>query len=146
MTKIKFMLQNAASKNSVPKKKVFAEWVKAAFENKINSAEVGIRLVDEQESEHLNKTYRNKAKPTNILSFSYEMDKKHIEGDLVICSSLIEKEALELNIQELDHWAHIVVHGCLHLLGYTHETYENAIKMETLEANILQQLGVKLIL
>lgn len=118
----------------------FTETVKAFRQQ----AEVTIRLVDEEESQALNRDYRHKDKPTNVLSFPFEVPKGielDLLGDLVICRQVVEREAKEQNKDLSAHWAHMVVHGSLHLLGYDHIQDEEAQEMESLEITIMQSLG-----
>ena len=106
--------------------------------------ELTIRFVDEKESAELNEQYRHKEGATNILSFPFDMPEEvelNLLGDLVICASVVKKEAAEQKKEELAHWAHMIVHGTLHLLGYDHLTDEQAVVMETKEIKILSQLG-----
>ncbi len=107
--------------------------------------EVTLRFVDASESQQLNLDYRQKDKPTNVLSFEFEAP-EHIEmaflGDLVICASVVEQEATEQNKNPIDHWAHLCVHGLLHLLAYDHINEEDAIEMENLETAILAKLNI----
>ncbi|MFT5542720.1 MAG: putative rRNA maturation factor [Arenicella sp.] len=107
--------------------------------------EVTLRFVDASESQQLNLDYRQKDKPTNVLSFEFEAP-EHIEmaflGDLVICASVVEQEATEQNKSPIDHWAHLCVHGLLHLLAYDHIHEEDAIEMESLETVILAKLNI----
>jgi probable rRNA maturation factor len=107
-------------------------------------AEVTIRLVDNDESQMLNSTYRGKDKPTNVLSFPFEAPEGlelPLLGDLVICRQVVEQEAKEQNKILFAHWAHMVVHGSLHLLGYDHISDDEAEEMESLETEIMQELG-----
>ena len=134
--KINVDLQNASASKQVPPFSKFEIWVNAALRNYPKNAEICIRVIDEPESQQLNSTYRHKNYPTNVLSFPYDDDKSHLLGDIAICASIIEKEAKEQNINIESHWAHIVIHGCLHLIGYTHDTDKNAEKMESLEAKL----------
>ncbi len=118
----------------------FSETVKAFRPQ----AEVTIRLVDEAESQALNRDYRHKDKPTNVLSFPFEVPEGielDLLGDLVICRQVVEREAKEQNKDLSAHWAHMVVHGSLHLLGYDHIEDEQAQEMESLEIAIMQSLG-----
>ena len=105
-----------------------------------------IRVVDEQESRQLNSRYRGKDRPTNVLSFPFQVpagvDSDHL-GDLVICAELVEREAREQQKKAMDHWAHMVVHGVLHLRGLDHQTEEQAGEMEDLEKEILAGLGIE---
>jgi probable rRNA maturation factor len=106
--------------------------------------ELTIRLVDEEESRALNSQYRGKDKPTNVLSFPFEAPAQielDLLGDLVICAPVVGKEAKEQEKPELSHWAHMVVHGTLHLLGYDHTEDQEADEMEAIEVSILSKLG-----
>lgn len=130
--------------NDLPKEQDFQRWVNAAILPFQAEAELTIRLVDEAESRELNATYRHKDKSTNVLSFPFESPpeiKLPLLGDLVICCQVVQREAREQNKPLLAHWAHMTIHGCLHLLGYDHLTDEQAEEMETLETEILQTLG-----
>ena len=106
--------------------------------------EMTIRIVDEEESQTLNREYRGKDYPTNVLSFPFEVP-EGIElpllGDLVICRQVMEREAKEQQISLASHWAHLAVHGTLHLLGYDHIEEAEAEEMEGLETQIMQKLG-----
>jgi probable rRNA maturation factor len=106
--------------------------------------ELTIRIVDRQEIQQLNKDYRHIDKATNILSFPFEAPDfipLNLLGDLVICQSIIEQEAKAQNKLLIAHWAHIIIHGVLHLLGYDHIEELEAIKMEALEIEIMAKLG-----
>ncbi len=138
-------LQIATETNDYPSEDQFQQWVDAALAGSDEDAEVVIRLVDEAESAELNKQYRHKQGPTNILSFPFEAPEGvelDLLGDLVICAPIIAKEALEQNKQTLHHWAHITVHGVLHLLGYDHIEDHDAEQMEALEIEILNKLNI----
>lgn len=139
-----------ASENSdnLPLLSQFQHWVDKALSTEANNTaypetEITIRIVDESESHQLNLTYRGKDKPTNVLSFPFEAP-ANIElpllGDLVICRSVVEQEALEQNKPLEAHWAHLTIHGTLHLLGYDHLTDAEAEEMESLETTIMQSL------
>lgn len=123
----------------------FQLWVESALTQVEEDCELSIRLVDEEESAQLNSEYRGKAGPTNVLSFPFdaaiELEPKLL-GDLVICRPVVEREAAEQGKAIVDHWAHMVVHGCLHLLGYDHIEDNEAEKMEALEIHILQSLDI----
>jgi len=147
MTSATIDLQEASEHPHCPTLSQLTSWVDAALsraaENKQES-EITIRIVDESESQSLNKQYRGKDKPTNVLSFPFEAPAQielDLLGDLVICAPIVEKEAKEQEKPELAHWAHMVVHGTLHLLGYDHVDDKEADEMEALEVNILQSLG-----
>ena len=113
-----------------------------------HDTEVVIRIVDEQESAQLNQQYRHISGPTNILSFPVEIPadvplEHDLLGDLVICAPVLQKEALSQNKSLHDHWAHIVIHGVLHLLGYDHIDEEDAAQMELREIKILEKFKIK---
>lgn len=141
-------LQIATESTDYPSEEQFQQWLDAAlsgFEEEGADAEVVIRLVDDAESAELNQQYRHKEGPTNILSFPFEAPEGmelDLLGDLVICAPIIAKEALEQNKQTLHHWAHITVHGVLHLLGYDHIEDQDAEQMEALEIEILNTLNI----
>ena len=110
-----------------------------------SAAEITIRLVDSDESQQLNNQYRGKDKPTNVLSFPFEVPtgiELDLLGDLVICAPVIAAEAIEQNKSENAHWAHMVIHGCLHLLGYDHINDQEAEEMEALEIALLAKLNI----
>jgi probable rRNA maturation factor len=135
-----------AYEGQVPEQALFQKWAEAALQEDITEdCELSIRLVEIEESAALNKTYRDKTGPTNVLSFPFDspipMEPKLL-GDLVICVPIVEKEALEQAKQLDHHWAHLVVHGCLHLLGYDHIEDDQAEEMEAFEVEILQRLAI----
>ena len=107
--------------------------------------EVTFRIVDTIESRQLNSDYREKDKPTNVLSFPFEAP-EHIDmpflGDLVVCAAVVEQEAKEQNKQIIDHWAHLCIHGLLHLLGYDHIHESEAQEMEGIETATLAKLNI----
>ena len=139
-----------ASAEPVPDEDDIRGWVRAALEGRIsgNEAEVSMRLVDEPEMTELNKTYRKKSCSTNVLSFpageveGLPADVPRLLGDIVICAEVVRTEAAEQGKDVADHWAHMLVHGTLHLLGHDHETDAEAVEMEALEARILSHFGV----
>lgn len=137
-------LQIATEHTPLPSQADFETWVRVALGNTMDTAELTIRLVDVPESQMLNLTYRSKDKPTNVLSFPFEappgMDLPLL-GDLVICVGVVEQEATEQNKPLQAHWAHMVIHGCLHLLGYDHIIDEEAEEMESLETQLIEGLG-----
>lgn len=128
----------------LPSKAEFQRWLTAVLPKFQAISEVTIRIVDEAESHHLNLTYRGKDKPTNVLSFPFEAPPEielPLLGDLIICRQVVEQEAAEQQKTAEEHWAHMVVHGCLHLLGYDHIEDDEAEEMEGLETEILAELG-----
>lgn len=135
-----------AYEGQVPEQALFQRWAEAALQEDVTEdCELSIRLVEVEESAELNNTYRAKTGPTNVLSFPFDspipMEPKLL-GDLVICVPIVEKEALEQAKQLEYHWAHLVVHGCLHLLGYDHIEDDQAEEMEAFEVEILQTLAI----
>ncbi len=122
----------------------FSAWLEAAVTPFQTQAEVTIRIVDTAESHQLNLEYRGKDKPTNVLSFPFEAPpgiELDLLGDLIICRQVVEQEAVEQNKPLKAHWAHMVVHGSLHLLGYDHIEDDEAEEMESLETELMQKLG-----
>jgi probable rRNA maturation factor len=120
-------------------------WVDTALSGFDQDTEIVVRIVDEQESARLNEQYRHKSGPTNILSFPVEVPEGielNLLGDLVICAPVLEREAQQQNKLLADHWAHIIVHGVLHLLGYDHIEDDEAELMENKEIDILNQLTI----
>lgn len=118
-------------------------WAQAAWQGEADS-EVTVRVVDAAESQALNQQYRGKDAPTNVLSFPFEAPPGipvALAGDLVICAPVVEREAREQNKPLKAHWAHMVIHGILHLQGFDHITDEEASVMEELEIRLLAQLG-----
>lgn len=129
---------------NLPSLEDFQHWATQAVRATEVEPEITVRIVDEEESQTLNRTYRNKDKSTNVLSFPFECPEEVVLpllGDLVICRQVVEKEAKEQNKPLMAHWAHMTVHGCLHLLGYDHIVDEEAEEMESLETKIMQSLG-----
>ncbi len=139
-------IQTIFNSKGQPDQKHIQQWVDAALEGFNQDTEIVVRIVDEQESAELNEQYRHKSGPTNILSFPVEVPEGielNLLGDLVVCAPVLEKEALEQHKTLSDHWAHIIVHGVLHLLGYDHLDDEEAELMENKEIAILKQLTIK---
>lgn len=137
-------LQIATADDNVPSEGEFRIWVHAALPPDQRGSEVTIRLVGEEESKGLNGQYRDKPYATNVLSFPsdlpQELDIPYL-GDLVICVPVVEREAREQSKPLNAHWAHMVVHGTLHLLGYDHQSDEEADAMEAQEAEVLALFG-----
>lgn len=124
---------------------LFQQWVDAVLNDPDQSSEVVIRIVDDAESAELNERYRHKSGPTNILSFPFEAPPEveiELLGDLVLCAPVIQREAQEQHKLPEHHWAHITIHGVLHLLGYDHINDAEAEQMEALEIEILQTLNI----
>ena len=128
----------------LPTEEQIVQWATAAVQPEGDEVEMTVRIVDESESHELNLTYRGKDRPTNVLSFPFECPDEvelPLLGDLVICHQVVEREAAEQEKPLMAHWAHMVVHGCLHLLGYDHIEDDEAEEMESLETQIMQGLG-----
>jgi len=136
-------IQIVTETNELPTQEDFILWVRSALLLGPEQVELVIRIVDEAESQQLNRDYRGKDGPTNVLSFPFdappEVDSPLL-GDLVVCAPVVAREAQEQGKTELAHWAHMVVHGVLHLQGYDHQTDTEAEQMEGLEKEILQKL------
>lgn len=128
----------------LPSEVQLQQWLDSAITLFQPQAEVTVRIVEVEESQQLNRDYRGKDKPTNVLSFPFEAPPEieiDLLGDLIICKKVVETEAKEQNKSLNAHWAHMVVHGSLHLLGYDHIDDDEAEEMESLETEILQKLG-----
>ena len=128
----------------LPTEEQIVMWATAAVQPEGDEVEMTVRIVDEAESHELNLTYRGKDRPTNVLSFPFECPDEvelPLLGDLVICRQVVEREAAEQEKPLMAHWAHMVVHGSLHLLGYDHIEDDEAEEMESLETQIMQGLG-----
>lgn len=137
----------AAPRKGVPSAASFRTWVEAALRGarRRKATELSIRVVDAKEGRTLNRTYRGRDYATNVLSFPVELPpgvKLPLIGDLVICAPVVAREAKEQRKLPRDHWAHMTVHGVLHLLGYDHIEEGEAEAMEALETQILAGLGI----
>lgn len=145
MKNVTIDLQIATSDDeNLPSLEQFQHWATQAVRAQEFEPEMTIRIVDEAESQELNRTYRGKDKPTNVLSFPFECPDEvelPLLGDLVICRQVVAREAQEQGKPLLAHWAHMVVHGSLHLLGYDHIEDDEAEEMESLETEIMLGLG-----
>ena len=139
----KIDLQNDESLTGVPDKQDLEAWVDSALLHNFDNLEQTIRVVGIAESRVLNLQYRAIDSPTNVLSFVTDNDYLDYEylGDLVICAPIVEQEAQQQSKSLQAHWAHMVVHGMLHLQGYDHQITTEADEMESLEAKILTTLG-----
>lgn len=137
MPQIKLSVQNASIATQIPTKVQFKKWAKAALRV---DAEVTIRIVDEQESKALNSAYRGKDYATNVLTFPLS-EEPHLMGDIVLCAPVVVAEAKAQNKALEAHYAHLTLHGILHLHGYDHENDEQAALMESIEVTTLQKLG-----
>jgi len=143
---IELELQIASEAQTLPHPSQFKEWISKTLANRYDNIELTIRIVDEEEMIELNSTFRDKNKVTNVLSFPADLNPAfgmYSIGDVVICAPVVEKEAAKSDKELLAHWAHMVIHGTLHLLGYDHIETDEAEEMESLETDILTGLGYK---
>jgi len=151
---IELELQNPYDFDTIPKVKDLQIWSNAALQKPDQVVSLVIRVVNEEEGIDLNHTYRDKNWATNVLSFPYEvpeyvMDVPELQdeysqqhlGDLVLCEKVVIEEAKVQNKTTEQHWAHLIIHGVLHLQGYDHIDDDDAVKMESLEIKILDSLG-----
>ena len=137
---MKINIQIITKEKNIPSSTQFKRWIKAALPNK--ESEVNIRIVDTAEITELNKKYRHKKGPTNVLTFPFAAPVvTPFLGDIVICAQIANQQAKQQNKSTDAHWAHLTIHGVLHLLGYEHDNVKNAKKMENLEIKILAKLG-----
>jgi probable rRNA maturation factor len=135
---------NDSNNESLPNEQQLQGWVEAVLNTRKPGAELTIRIVDESESQQLNNDYRGKNSPTNVLSFPFEAPpgvELNLIGDLIICANVVESEAKSQEKALISHWAHMVTHGCLHLLGYDHISNQDAQEMESIEIETLNQQG-----
>ena len=141
---IELELQLAIPDEGVPSREDFQAWVEAALVGRRDQAELVIRVVDEAESAELNQRYRQKSGATNVLSFPFQAPppvESGLLGDVGICRPVVRRQSEEQGKAERAHWAHMVVHGVLHLVGYDHEESAQAAEMESTEAGVLARLG-----
>ena len=132
-------------RTGLPKKADFAKWASTALTGRRAVAEVSIRIVDTDEGRKLNLGYRHKDYATNVLSFPADLPEElgiPLLGDLVLCAPVVAAEAQAQGKPPLHHWAHLAIHGVLHLVGYDHETPSDARNMEAIEREVLEKLGI----
>ena len=142
---IEVEIQRASSIPAVPSDPQFRQWAAAAL-MELDEAELLIRIVDLDESRELNFRFRNRNQATNVLSFPSELPEEidlPLLGDVIICAPLVEAEAGQQNKEPMAHWAHLTIHGILHLLGYDHQTEDEAARMEALETSLLRSLDIQ---
>ena len=137
-------IQSASSSEDAPDDQSIKRWVSAVLDSKTGDTELSVRIVEEDEGKALNEPYRGASGPTNVLSFPF--DEKTPEplpriGDIVVCAPVVAREAEQQNKALNAHWAHMIIHGVLHLLGYDHQNENDANLMESLETEIMQGLG-----
>jgi len=132
-------IQYVLDRSNLPSRAELRRWAKAAL---LHPAEVTLRLVDAEEGRQLNRDYRAKDYATNVLTFAYGADAEGAySGDIVLCAPVVAREAREQGKSLATHYAHMVVHGILHLQGYDHEAESEAAAMEAVESFIMQRLG-----
>ena len=144
--------QNTIDSTDIPNDELLQRWVLKVLtllDATFLEPEITIRVVSLEESQQLNFEYRSKNKPTNVLSFPFEAPEMipsselgEFLGDLVICEQIVINEAKEQNKVLMDHWAHLVIHGVFHLLGFDHIEESEAEEMESLEIKVLEALGI----
>ena len=137
MNKLALAVQYAGAAQDVPTVAQFRNWAKQALRT---DAEIALRVVDEDEGRMLNREYRGKDYATNVLTFPLA-DEPLLMGDIVLCAPVVAREAEAQQKSLLAHYAHLTVHGVLHLQGYDHETEAEAVQMENLETEIITQMG-----
>ena len=136
-------IQYATESKTLPTASELRHWVEHALTDYAKDTAITLRIVDRIEMTQLNLYYRGKNKPTNVLSFPYadSLEEEKMLGDIVICAPVVLTEADEQHKPWQAHWAHLVVHGCLHLVGFDHEIEDQAQIMESLEVKLLAGLG-----
>lgn len=156
MTKTHIEMQKATKeKHGRPHKSEFKKWFEMVVQvveasqwkeraPHLEPIEMTVRIIDEVESSKLNASSRNISKPTNVLSFPFESPNTELDnylGDIAMCGSVIEAESKQNRIDIKEHWAHMYIHACLHLVGFDHYNDDSAAEMESLENLIMQQLN-----
>jgi len=147
--KIELGIQRDTRSEGVPDDAAFQRWVKAALSGRRERAALALRIVDDEEGQRFNREYRARDYATNVLSFPADLPEGLPDevrcfelGDLLMCAPVVAREAIDQHRSEADHWAHMVVHGVLHLLGHDHQQTDEARTMELLETQILAGLGI----
>lgn len=144
--KLSLTIQYAVQSSPLPRGRLLKRWVKAALQYSTRCASITLRMVSEEEGRKINCEYRHKDYATNVLTFvlhdtTHEKQSSLLFGDIILTIPVIEAEAKERKLPLEAHFAHLVIHGMLHLQGYTHDDEDNANAMEALEISILQKLG-----
>ena len=137
-------IQSASTSEDAPDEQSIKRWVGAVIDSNQGDTELSVRIVDEPEGKLLNETYRGTSGATNVLSFPFENQTPEplpLIGDIVVCAPIVQREAKQQNKDLNAHWAHMIIHGVLHLLGYDHQNDSEAAVMEGLETEIMQKLG-----
>jgi probable rRNA maturation factor len=143
--RLRLNVHYAVSRRTLPNESTLRRWARAALVGmRRKTVGLSVRIVGASEGKSFNQRYRRKRRPTNVLSFPYDAPaglRTDILGDLVICAPVVQREAKALAVPAEAHWAHMLVHGIMHLRGYDHHTEEQALIMERREAQILKRLG-----
>lgn len=147
--RFKFNYDDASSAENLPTEKQFYQWIWHALKNFYRYADISLILLDENEARDYNRHYRNKDYATNVLSFAlnegefvFVEQKDILHGDLIICPQVVAREANEQGKTLHNHFAHLVIHGTLHLIGFDHIQDDEAEEMEALETQLLAQLNI----
>jgi probable rRNA maturation factor len=144
--KVKVAVSWGVPASGLPKSADFERWVAAAVGRRRAEAEVSVRVVDAAEGQAMNLRYRHRDYATNVLSFPADLPAElgvPLLGDVVLCAPVIATEAKAQSKPEAEHWAHLTVHGTLHLLGLDHETPAEAREMESIEVQVLESIGIQ---
>ncbi|MDO4433069.1 MAG: rRNA maturation RNase YbeY [Alysiella sp.] len=144
-----FVYENQSCVSDLPNEKQFYQWIWHALKNHYRRAEIALVLLDEDEARAYNRDYRGKDYATNVLSFAHNEDGVWLpendvilRGDLIICPQVVAREAAEQGKNPVHHYAHLVIHGTLHLMGFDHIQDDEAEDMERLETQLLAQIGI----
>lgn len=138
-------IQPLSSSQQLPSRYQFQQWLDAVLKKRVQNSEIVIRIVDKNEMIEFNSRYRDKKYPTNILSFPFDGPAEvasNLLGDLLVCAPVVEQESLLQNKPLEHHWAHMIIHGVLHLLGYNHINDIEAEAMEAIEIKILKKMQI----
>lgn len=143
--RLRVNVEYASTVPNLPDRAAIEQWVRAALEgHERNAVEIGVRVVDEEEIAELNRRFRKQSGSTNVLAFPFADPpevRTNLLGDIVVCAPLVRREAQAQGKHESAHWAHVVVHGTMHLRGYDHRMPGEADVMESLEKRVLEKLG-----
>jgi probable rRNA maturation factor len=144
--RLRLFVDNRAGRKGVPIRRSFEDWVRAALKGRrAGTTEINIALLKESDARALNRQYRGKDYATNVLSFPYEPspgEKSDLLGDLALCPAVIAREALQQCKRLREHYAHLAIHGVLHLLGHDHQTARDTMRMEAIERRVLAGFGI----
>lgn len=141
---LKFSLQREVRRDYQPTRVQIGKWLRLSLRHKYSISTISISIVDSATSQQLNLDYRGIDKPTNVISLEYAASREQLallSGELILCDDVIVREAQEQGKPIIAHYAHMIIHGMLHLQGYDHLDDADANQMEVLEINLLQQLG-----